>query len=351
MKLIHKIYGLLALLLMGSASLQAQDDPFGDFNPRLYQGNMQLTAQVRQNGNIVTNAVIAVYCGDELRGKDRVGNGTNPDVAYLTVYGDYTGNNQYLYFKVYTAGQIYTITPTTSIVYEFNGIVGSGPDPYLITLPDISPVNITMNSAGIMTYCSEYPLDFSNATSETTDAELKAYVVSDFSPSQSSISLTKVDKVPANTGLLLEGTPGAVFTVPVVVTDKTWTNLLVGVTNAKTVVSKTETRTVDDVETQFTNFILANGSHGINWYTLSTSGSIGANKAYLSLKTSDVNAFTGTRLIWLYDDDETAHLTTTRFAELMHTADGWYDLSGRQLSCKPTKKGLYINHGKKVVIK
>ena len=30
---------------------------------------------------------------------------------------------------------------------------------------------------------------------------------------------------------------------------------------------------------------------------------------------------------------------------------GWYDMSGHKLSAKPTKKGLYINNGKKVVIK
>lgn len=33
------------------------------------------------------------------------------------------------------------------------------------------------------------------------------------------------------------------------------------------------------------------------------------------------------------------------------TTDGWYDMNGRKLSGKPTKKGLYINNGKKIVIK
>ena len=31
--------------------------------------------------------------------------------------------------------------------------------------------------------------------------------------------------------------------------------------------------------------------------------------------------------------------------------DGWYTLDGVRLSGKPTQKGLYINNGKKVVIK
>jgi hypothetical protein len=29
----------------------------------------------------------------------------------------------------------------------------------------------------------------------------------------------------------------------------------------------------------------------------------------------------------------------------------WYDLSGRRLQGKPTKKGVFINDGRKVVIK
>lgn len=33
------------------------------------------------------------------------------------------------------------------------------------------------------------------------------------------------------------------------------------------------------------------------------------------------------------------------------STDGWYDMSGHKLSGKPTKKGLYINNGKKIVIK
>ena len=35
-----------------------------------------------------------------------------------------------------------------------------------------------------------------------------------------------------------------------------------------------------------------------------------------------------------------------------HSADaGWYDLSGRKLYGKPTKKGLYIHNGRKFAIK
>ncbi len=33
------------------------------------------------------------------------------------------------------------------------------------------------------------------------------------------------------------------------------------------------------------------------------------------------------------------------------TLDGWYTMDGRKLEGKPTKKGLYINNGRKIVIK
>ena len=37
--------------------------------------------------------------------------------------------------------------------------------------------------------------------------------------------------------------------------------------------------------------------------------------------------------------------------KIENEADAWYDLSGRRLNGKPTQKGLYINNGRKVVIK
>ena len=37
--------------------------------------------------------------------------------------------------------------------------------------------------------------------------------------------------------------------------------------------------------------------------------------------------------------------------DLEDFGDTWYDLSGRKLDGKPTQKGLYINGGKKVMVK
>jgi hypothetical protein len=38
-------------------------------------------------------------------------------------------------------------------------------------------------------------------------------------------------------------------------------------------------------------------------------------------------------------------------AESATKADGWYTLDGRKLAGKPTVSGVYVNNGRKVVIK
>jgi len=45
--------------------------------------------------------------------------------------------------------------------------------------------------------------------------------------------------------------------------------------------------------------------------------------------------------------DETTGIKTVN----SHNVDTWYTLDGRRLSAKPTQKGLYINNGRKTVIK
>ncbi len=63
MKIVISIRGLLALLVLGSANLMAQSNPFPDKSiPAFkYQGSMTITAQVVKNGEVVTDADVAVY--------------------------------------------------------------------------------------------------------------------------------------------------------------------------------------------------------------------------------------------------------------------------------------------------
>ena len=49
--------------------------------------------------------------------------------------------------------------------------------------------------------------------------------------------------------------------------------------------------------------------------------------------------------------DEATGITTTNYTNFTNSDDAWYSLDGRRLQGKPTKSGLYINNGKKVIIK
>ncbi len=51
------------------------------------------------------------------------------------------------------------------------------------------------------------------------------------------------------------------------------------------------------------------------------------------------------------DDDATGIIVTTDFTDYTDKAGAWYSLDGRKLQGQPTKAGVYINNGKKVVVK
>ena len=71
---------------------------------------------------------------------------------------------------------------------------------------------------------------------------------------------------------------------------------------------------------------------------------VGPNKAWLSINTGEPSA----RIINLVFD-ETTKIANTNITNL--TNGNWYDLNGRKLDKMPTKKGVYIMNGKKVVVK
>lgn len=86
-------------------------------------------------------------------------------------------------------------------------------------------------------------------------------------------------------------------------------------------------------------YVLNKKSAGIGFYKLKENGSIGANKAYLEVGGGNARDF------FLFD--ETTGVSDAR-GEMEH-AGTYFDLQGRRVA-HPTK-GLYMVHGKKLVIK
>ena len=194
---------------------------------------------------------------------------------------------------------------------------------------------VTVGSHELSSFCSPYDLDFTQA-----QEGLKAYVVSGFSPTTMSITLTQADYVPAGTGLVVTGAANT-YNVPIAATDKVWANLLVGV------VVPTPITTTDN---GYSNFILTTGTQGWNWYASAT-GTLPAGKAYLRLPTRSVSNMNHTRsFTWIFEDIAPSGIQEVQTADSQND-DAWYTLDGTRLAGKPTSSGIYVNHGKKHVIK
>ncbi len=193
---------------------------------------------------------------------------------------------------------------------------------------------ITMAHAQQTFSCTQ-PLDF------TSVSGLKAYIASGYIDGK--VVLTRVDKVPASTGLFLVGTEGAEYKVPFVASSAFYSNLLKPVLTAQSVPSEAD---------GCTNFLYSevNGEKG--FYKSSGSGTVAAGKAYLQLPTSALS--NGVKAVgFIFEGDETGIDATEFSGRQLPTAV--YDMAGRKVAdtfdAKKLPQGVYIVNGKKIAIK
>ena len=105
-----------------------------------------------------------------------------------------------------------------------------------------------------------------------------------------------------------------------------------------------------------TNLYVGNGN--TLYYPTETGLQVNACRAYFQLKQgltageptspqqARVRAF-----VLNSGDDETTGILTTNFTNSTNSDTEWYSLDGRRLDGKPTRRGIYVNNGRKVVIK
>ena len=154
--------------------------------------------------------------------------------------------------------------------------------------------------------------------------------------------MTRVLNAPAGTGLLLQGEAGT-YEVPTASATGYYTNLLHGVT---------EDTWLTPTDGDLTNFLLGEKGGVVTFYRLAEAGTLAAGKAYLQLPTSIVGELAGGRTMRIVADDETTGIkeVTELAGNVVAGQDGSvYDLSGRRVN--PTKKGVYVVRGRKVVIR
>ena len=172
----------------------------------------------------------------------------------LTITGDYA------YIGIRSASSALYCN-SISIDWETTGIVNSA---YCTSIPSSVPVTITSTS-GFATLYTGYALDFSSMSSE-----LKAYTAT---ISENTVTLTEVNDIPANTGVVLKGDVKT-HNVPVAASSSTAKGDLTGNTSAATAYN---------AFSGYDLYMLALNGNNEAQFTKATSGSIAAGKAFLKL--------------------------------------------------------------------
>ena len=190
-----------------------------------------------------------------------------------------------------------------------------------VTVAD-APVNVTANEGATGEYWSTYY----NATQGfTADANTKVFQAA-LNGNQLTMTEVANREIPAGKAVILKSTSSTITLTPATTTATLEGNQLQGTATA--------------ITNPGNAYVLSKGAKGVGFYKLSSGGTIGANKAYLTYSA-------GARDFFLFD--ETTGIISVNGSGLMvNGSDGCYDLQGRRVA-NPTK-GLYIVNGKKVFI-
>lgn len=185
------------------------------------------------------------------------------------------------------------------------------------------PLSVTLNATtGYATYCSEYPLDFSD------DSEFSAWEITNIEGT--TITFNQITgTVKGGTGVFLKGTAGATVTLTSAAsTTELGSNLLEG--------------------TMAPTYVTAGDYYGLkgNEFVPVNAGTIPAGKALLPVSaipsTGDVKAFT-----FVFVNTATGVRTVETVSA--EDAKAIFNLAGQRLS--KTQRGINIVNGKKVVVK
>ena len=180
---------------------------------------------------------------------------------------------------------------------------------------------------------------FSAKTNFTLPEGLEAYVCKTYDSGKSTISTQKVEgTIPANTGVLIKGTGGETYTL-------TASSETPEAIEGNALIAVVEATHVDQTVGEYTNFMMSGGKFVKIAASSNPDDKMPANRAYLPILTSALPTGGG-QSITLNWDEETG-VKAVRDAQFM--INSYYTLDGRKLNGAPSKGGVYINNGKKVI--
>ena len=254
---------------------------------------------------------------------------------------NYTTGNLMIGFKQLTKGTSpsstswYSTTPYTyNAIYSYSTttvVTSYSPKVTILTVAaNTAPVKIDLN--GYSTFASHLPLDLANLPSG-----LKAYKAA---VSGTTVNFTEIDQaVPANTGILLEGTADETYLIPVAASGSApeGNEFLVNSTGG-----------TFDAESGYTYYGMKKATAADDPIVFATFNpstvAIPTSKAYLKVYTPD-----GARELTCTFDEESGTTGVESVHSSQCTVHSYYNLNGQRVA-QPTK-GLYITNGKKVVVK
>ncbi|MBQ9363552.1 MAG: hypothetical protein IJT97_09080 [Bacteroidaceae bacterium] len=236
-----------------------------------------------------------------------------------------------------TINTIVTVPEGYSIAFKGNeGSSNNNARMDYMTLKKVD-VTATIGTTGYTTFASNYALDLSNMTASTGD--VTAYYAS--AASATAVTLTSTDAtVAAGEGLILYGTPNATVTIPAAATGTAIEgNLLVGcpaetaITSATTGYANFYVLSADAAEFQnLEDYVAAGGTV-----------TIPAGKAYLNAA-----KVSGAKLRVIFESEDATAISAIAAESVVN--DGIiYNLNGQRV-VKPLK-GIYIQNGKKILVK
>lgn len=216
-----------------------------------------------------------------------------------------------------------------------------------------SAVDITLSSTGKSTLCSDVDLDFSGVEG------LKAYVVTGYDMPTKTFWLNRVVEASAGTPLYLAGKANTTYSIPSKGVKTSFENMLVGNLSGSTIQVEEESE-----DGALRNLYLKEGTFKkVNNYV-----NIYHGKCYLQapsdivaamargMEDPDFNLVLNDELMSIgfsdIDDEATGIVPIENGQWTMdNSAGAWYDLQGRKLQGRPTRSGVYVNNGRKVVLK
>jgi len=344
-----------------------------------YTINRNLTEAVADGSVIINNGTLAITGNGMITGGNTTGNGGGiVNNGTFTLYdGEITGNT-----AVQGGGVYNSVTNTETEGFWMTGglIDGNTANSYPAISGDVTfnskaaiqvnadgtKVNIANAKAGLATYDYIMPImpDPNNyfvvIATVTIPANSYASYMADKGlelamGTAGSVVLTSVKNVDAVAGTvtLFDALESAAANTPLIIyngTDESQEVNLIMNENAAEVSYDTEHFFGTLEPKTFTDTNMAEADHyvldGHNFTWVKDAGTLPANRCWLEVASSSTS---NARTMSIQFESEVTAISG--ISEKAGISEGWYDLNGRRLTGKPSVKGIFIQNGKKIVLK